>query len=135
MSLRSKPLESFGFIVCFYAPKAGSSPRKPGSLLCILETDVAALQTAGERSLVGLALNPSLWPYNHLVLSRRLIQFFLVALIVIANVPAGAQAIQARHARVELLARQTAIAPGSELLLGVRFVLEPGWHIYWINPG
>ncbi|HYL92433.1 MAG TPA: protein-disulfide reductase DsbD domain-containing protein, partial [Alphaproteobacteria bacterium] len=47
----------------------------------------------------------------------------------------GAQAIQARHARVELLARQTAIAPGSELLLGVRFVLEPGWHIYWINPG
>ncbi len=25
--------------------------------------------------------------------------------------------------------------PGSDLQLGVHFVLEHGWHIYWINPG
>ena len=25
--------------------------------------------------------------------------------------------------------------PGSDLQLGVHFMLEPGWHIYWINPG
>jgi thiol:disulfide interchange protein DsbD len=39
------------------------------------------------------------------------------------------------HARVELLARQTTIMPGSGLQLGIHFILEPGWHIYWINPG
>ena len=46
-----------------------------------------------------------------------------------------AQQVSAQHARVELLARQTAIMPGSGAQLGIHFILEPGWHIYWINPG
>jgi DsbC/DsbD-like thiol-disulfide interchange protein len=41
----------------------------------------------------------------------------------------------ARHAHVELLSRQTTLRPGSDLQLGIHFILEPGWHIYWINPG
>jgi DsbC/DsbD-like thiol-disulfide interchange protein len=41
----------------------------------------------------------------------------------------------AQHARVELLARQPSVEPGSDLQLGVHFILEYGWHIYWINPG
>ena len=40
-----------------------------------------------------------------------------------------------QHVRVELLSRQDAAAPGAGLQLGIHFVLEPGWHIYWINPG
>jgi DsbC/DsbD-like thiol-disulfide interchange protein len=36
---------------------------------------------------------------------------------------------------VVLLSRQGFITPGAGLQLGVHFVLEPGWHIYWINPG
>ncbi|HEX4603568.1 MAG TPA: protein-disulfide reductase DsbD domain-containing protein, partial [Candidatus Angelobacter sp.] len=39
------------------------------------------------------------------------------------------------HARVELLSRQRSITPNKDLQLGVHFVLEPGWHIYWVNPG
>ena len=35
----------------------------------------------------------------------------------------------------ELVADRDALAPGTSLWLGVRFVLEPGWHIYWLNPG
>ena len=42
---------------------------------------------------------------------------------------------QPPHARVELLARQITITSGSDLQLGIHFILEPGWHIYWINPG
>jgi DsbC/DsbD-like thiol-disulfide interchange protein len=42
---------------------------------------------------------------------------------------------QSGHARVDLLAKQDAIVPGKELRLGIHFVLEPGWHIYWTNPG
>jgi thiol:disulfide interchange protein DsbD len=45
------------------------------------------------------------------------------------------QQVSAQHACVELLARQSAAAPGSDLQLGVHFVLDPGWHIYWTNPG
>ena len=40
--------------------------------------------------------------------------------------------IQAKHAHVELLAGARSNA---KILLGVRFQLEPGWHIYWTNPG
>jgi DsbC/DsbD-like thiol-disulfide interchange protein len=36
---------------------------------------------------------------------------------------------------VELIARQVAVTPGKDLQLGVLFMLEKGWHIYWINPG
>ena len=39
------------------------------------------------------------------------------------------------HARVELLSRNYAGPEASDLQLGVHFILEPGWHIYWINPG
>jgi thiol:disulfide interchange protein DsbD len=47
---------------------------------------------------------------------------------------AGCQAT-AQHARVELLSRQGSVKPGSDLQLGIHFILESGWHIYWINPG
>ncbi len=40
-----------------------------------------------------------------------------------------------QHAGVELLSRQASVKPGSDLQLGIYFILEPGWHIYWINPG
>jgi DsbC/DsbD-like thiol-disulfide interchange protein len=41
----------------------------------------------------------------------------------------------AQHARVELLARQSSVKPGSDVQLAMHFMLEQGWHIYWINPG
>src|SRR5215831_16004621 len=47
----------------------------------------------------------------------------------------ASQQAPSRHARVELIARQSSVTPGSTLQLGVHFILEPGWHIYWINPG
>lgn len=40
--------------------------------------------------------------------------------------------VQAKHARVELIADPQ--TTGS-ILAGVYFQLEPGWHIYWTNPG
>src|SRR5436305_15214723 len=41
----------------------------------------------------------------------------------------------APHARVELISLQATLHPGSGLQLGIHFILEPGWHIYWTNPG
>jgi DsbC/DsbD-like thiol-disulfide interchange protein len=54
--------------------------------------------------------------------------------VFVSPMPCLAQAA-AQHARVELLARQNSVSAGSDVQLGVHFVLEKGWHIYWINPG
>src|SRR5262245_21796666 len=59
----------------------------------------------------------------------------LVSFLVVGACVAAAAPVQAKHAQVELLSRETAAPPGKELLLGVHFVLEKGWHIYWVNPG
>ena len=56
-------------------------------------------------------------------------------LILFASSVAGFSQTAAPHARAELLPRQTTLHPGANLQLGIHFILEPGWHIYWINPG
>ena len=37
--------------------------------------------------------------------------------------------------RVDLVAADSSLLLGRKQWLGLRFVLEPGWHIYWVNPG
>ncbi|QYK52921.1 MAG: hypothetical protein KF824_11750 [Fimbriimonadaceae bacterium] len=39
------------------------------------------------------------------------------------------------HCKVELIAENTAIAPGESARIGVRVTMDDGWHIYWKNPG
>jgi len=51
-----------------------------------------------------------------------------------------AQADEASVARKNLVkpesfASVSAIKPGEPFKVGVRFEIEPAWHIYWINPG
>jgi|ERR1051326_649082 thiol:disulfide interchange protein DsbD len=62
-------------------------------------------------------------------ISARLLYF------AVPFIPAIAQQPSSAHARVELLARQNAIVAENDLRVGIHFVLDPGWHIYWINPG
>jgi thiol:disulfide interchange protein DsbD len=63
---------------------------------------------------------------------------FVLSLLFAASLPARAvsNSADAPHVRVELL------VPGDNLYgsdklndAGIYFKLEPGWHIYWINPG
>lgn len=42
---------------------------------------------------------------------------------------------RAPHLEARLLADQDSVSPGSTFSLAVQFTLEPGWHIYWKNPG
>ena len=46
-----------------------------------------------------------------------------------------AEAIIFPHGTGELIAEKTAIQPGHSFYVDLHFVLEKGWHIYWINPG
>lgn len=52
--------------------------------------------------------------------------------------PGAAQAFDpdAPHpARARLLADHAAVAPGQAARLMLRLDLDPGWHVYWTNPG
>ena len=60
---------------------------------------------------------------------------FLVSLIFLGAVGVHAAPVQGKHATVELISRDTILQPGKQQLLGVHFVMERGWHIYWVNPG
>ncbi|MEY4669733.1 MAG: hypothetical protein RL518_2432, partial [Pseudomonadota bacterium] len=39
------------------------------------------------------------------------------------------------HVEVKLISDQQSLTPGSSFRLGIHFQPEPGWHIYWKNPG
>ncbi len=39
------------------------------------------------------------------------------------------------HGTVELVPAVSSISPGAAFQVGLLFRLEPGWHIYWKNPG
>jgi thiol:disulfide interchange protein DsbD len=39
------------------------------------------------------------------------------------------------HGTLELIAENQWITPGRTFHLGLRFQLEKGWHVYWVNPG
>jgi thiol:disulfide interchange protein DsbD len=39
------------------------------------------------------------------------------------------------HGTVTLVSETASLSPQRETWLGLRFVLEPGWHTYWVNPG
>ena len=46
-----------------------------------------------------------------------------------------AQSNKPQHAKLSLISERDALTPGSSNWIGLRFQLEPGWHIYWKNPG
>lgn len=48
---------------------------------------------------------------------------------------AGAQSAPPSHGKVELFAQAGTLEAGRTATLGVLFDLQPGWHIYWVNPG
>jgi thiol:disulfide interchange protein DsbD len=53
-----------------------------------------------------------------------------------AEVASGKNAsISTAHATVSLISDYTAITAGQEFWIGLHFVLKPGWHIYYANPG
>ena len=78
-------------------------------------------------------------PFGFL-LSRQTTSFmekhFIFVVCFLASIAASAAApYSGQHAKVELLADVSEIVPGETFHLGLRFELEPHWHVYWKNPG
>jgi DsbC/DsbD-like thiol-disulfide interchange protein len=59
----------------------------------------------------------------------------LTALAAILLSPLLAQAQTPQHVHLQLLSDVSAIAPGKPFHLGVKLTIDPGWHVYWTNPG
>jgi DsbC/DsbD-like thiol-disulfide interchange protein len=60
---------------------------------------------------------------------RTLLAVYLISIL--AGSCLGQSQVQSKHARVELLSQPSR----DGALMGIHFILEKGWHIYWINPG
>jgi thiol:disulfide interchange protein DsbD len=48
---------------------------------------------------------------------------------------AAAAPVRAAHLQAELVAQDTAVAPGGVIWVALRQAIDPGWHTYWRNPG
>jgi len=62
-----------------------------------------------------------------------LIQLLIGAVFVLNS--ALAVPVQPIHVSVDLVAEQGSLKSGEPVWIGFRFQMEPGWHIYWRNPG
>ncbi len=71
--------------------------------------------------------------FSLLVVSLRVVSLLVLFVTLAPN--ANAKAVSAPHAKLELIAEESSIAPGKRFWLGLRFELEKQWHIYWVNPG
>ena len=71
-----------------------------------------------------------------MVLLRRRSIVLLTAAAMLPFVGRSSAQLPAQpHLKVELISEQATSAQGQPLWVGLLFRLEPGWHIYWQNPG
>lgn len=69
-------------------------------------------------------------------LVRSLVTHLCFASLLIVASGCGEKSVsKGPHIEVKLIADQQSLTPGSSFRLGVHFKPEPGWHIYWRNPG
>jgi thiol:disulfide interchange protein DsbD len=64
---------------------------------------------------------------------RKLLTGILLSSVFLLSNLALAQA--GPNTRVSLIPDASSVLPGTKINVGIKFQLEPGWHIYWINPG
>jgi thiol:disulfide interchange protein DsbD len=57
------------------------------------------------------------------------------ALVLTGTLAAHAAPVRTEHVEAELVADQSAVAPGSTVVAALRLRIAPGWHTYWRNPG
>jgi thiol:disulfide interchange protein DsbD len=52
-----------------------------------------------------------------------------------AEAPLPPASASSRNVRATLLAEKESVQPGQKFWLGLRLQTEPGWHVYWKQPG
>ena len=64
-------------------------------------------------------------------------KFFLLSLLLFSAVELIGEDnfANTENANIDIIYSEDFLKEGDELILGLRFKLTPGWHIYWKNPG
>ena len=71
-------------------------------------------------------------PYKSLSVKLSL---FLILLLTTSSSLWSDSFFQASDSTIEVISESKTMQKGDELLLGLNFKLNPGWHTYWKNPG
>ena len=94
------------------------------------------------RTLIGLCYGPysSLYCCNFFRLSYKRLSFrglvlFTAILLSAWQVAAELAEINSPEGRLRLVQECEAVSYEKDFLIGIDFKLQPGWHIYWKNPG
>lgn len=74
---------------------------------------------------------PKLGPFTS---RASVVVLFVIGFLALAA-DVRAQGIPIPHGKIDLLAENSWITPGRGATLGLRFKMDRGWHIYWVNPG
>lgn len=64
---------------------------------------------------------------------KHFLNFFLLLILLCFALPAGAQ--EAPHAKIRLIPEYTGLLSGAAMYIGIEITPDPGWHVYWTNPG
>lgn len=59
----------------------------------------------------------------------------LLILVLAAPAASADASFRDEHLEVELICEHARLQAGRTALVGIRFELRPGWHVYWKNPG
>jgi DsbC/DsbD-like thiol-disulfide interchange protein/cytochrome c biogenesis protein CcdA len=70
------------------------------------------------------------------MLRKRMKKILWIFLILLGSVnPVYAQEVYQAHTHVRLVSEQNEFVPGGTFWVGLDFILDDGWHVYWQNPG
>jgi len=67
-------------------------------------------------------------------MKKKLILIFTIFIFPLF-VNAKFASVDTSHAKFELLVETNEIVANEDFVIGIKFEIEPGWHIYWKNPG
>ena len=67
-------------------------------------------------------------------MKKKLILFFIIFIFPLF-LNAKLASVDTSHAKIELLVETNEIVVNKDFVIGIKFEIEPGWHIYWKNPG
>jgi len=67
--------------------------------------------------------------------SSRLTSFLFLLLAAVSAGCGDTNSTSGPHLTASIIADQGSVSPGSTFSLGIKFTLDPEWHIYWKNPG
>ncbi len=71
-----------------------------------------------------------------IVMNMRYARMLILFLFFLPSLFAkSSEEVQASYATLQLHSENEQISPGKTFWLGIAIKLEPGWHIYWKNPG